>query len=329
LSQVWSSQDVPVPERRDYVLHRMGETIAPFDPRPADEDGGFGLRGPVRFADIGAVRLVEIHADCEAHRTTNLIRSSDPELCKIDLQLGGRSVLEQHGRQASLEPGDFAFVDLAQPCRLNLPSSRHAVVIFPRALLPIKRRDTDKLTGVTFSGADSRSTLVSSIVRATTRNLDDYEGAHGARVGSAILDLITDTLAARLGENGVMTREKQQRTLLLRIRAYMEERLGDPDLAPATIAGAHHISTRYLHRLFEPQGTTVATWLRSRRLARCRQDLLNPALSHATVSGIGARWGFADPASFSRAFRNEYGVPPSEYRRQNDYGGAAQVTESQ
>jgi methylphosphotriester-DNA--protein-cysteine methyltransferase len=27
-----------------------------------------------------------------------------------------------------------------------------------------------------------------------------------------------------------------------------------------------------------------------------------------------ARWGFTDPAHFSRAFRAAYGMPPAEYR---------------
>jgi AraC-like DNA-binding protein len=29
---------------------------------------------------------------------------------------------------------------------------------------------------------------------------------------------------------------------------------------------------------------------------------------------VGARWGFRDAATFSRAFRATYGLPPGEYR---------------
>jgi AraC-like DNA-binding protein len=48
--------------------------------------------------------------------------------------------------------------------------------------------------------------------------------------------------------------------------------------------------------------------------ARCRRDLLDPALRDRPVSAIAARWGITDPAHFSRLFRATYGVPPSEYR---------------
>jgi AraC-like DNA-binding protein len=35
------------------------------------------------------------------------------------------------------------------------------------------------------------------------------------------------------------------------------------------------------------------------------------------ISEIYERVGFNDPAHFGRQFRKYYGVPPSEYRRQN------------
>jgi hypothetical protein len=67
--------------------------------------------------------------------------------------------------------------------------------------------------------------------------------------------------------------------VLLRIHAFIEQHLGDADLTPGLVAAAHYISVRYLYRLFEAQGTTVATWIRHRRLEGCRKDLADPAFS--------------------------------------------------
>lgn len=99
------------------------------------------------------------------------------------------------------------------------------------------------------------------------------------------------------------------------MHAFIEERLGDPSLSPAAIAAAHFISLRYLHRLFEGEQTTVADWIRRRRLERCRRDLLDPALRDRPVSAVAARWGLPSAAHFSRLFRAAHGVPPAEYRR--------------
>lgn len=59
----------------------------------------------------------------------------------------------------------------------------------------------------------------------------------------------------------------------------------------------------------------MAGWIRERRLERCRRDLLDPALAARPVGAVAARWGLVEPASFSRAFRAAYGLPPAAYRR--------------
>jgi AraC-like DNA-binding protein len=106
-----------------------------------------------------------------------------------------------------------------------------------------------------------------------------------------------------------------RRALLVRVRGFIDDHLSDPELTPSSIAAAHHISLRYLHKIFEAQDKTVAAWIRHRRLEACRNDLADPIAGGRPVSAIGARWGFPDPASFNRTFRAKYGVPPGTYRR--------------
>jgi AraC-like DNA-binding protein len=109
--------------------------------------------------------------------------------------------------------------------------------------------------------------------------------------------------------------ENRRQALLRRIHAFIESHLGDPQLSPAAVAAAHHISLRYLHKLFEPGTHGVAAVIRQRRLERCRDDLLDPAQVDRPVAGIAARWGFSSAAHFSRVFREAYGLPPAEFRR--------------
>jgi AraC-like DNA-binding protein len=99
-----------------------------------------------------------------------------------------------------------------------------------------------------------------------------------------------------------------------RIRAHIDAELASPDLGPASIAARHFISVRHLHALFHEQGTTVSTWIRTRRLERCRRDLADPLLAPVPVAAIGAKWGFVDPAHFSRSFKTAFASAPSEYR---------------
>lgn len=138
-------------------------------------------------------------------------------------------------------------------------------------------------------------------------------GALGALHAAEIMLLAA--LEAQLEPGQEQTGEMDEKAALLaRINAYIDERLADPELSPATIAAAHHISIRYLHKLFETQQTTVAGSIRRRRLDRCRRDLVDPAARSRPIGAIAARWGFTDPASFSRLFRATYGVPPGRFR---------------
>ncbi|MEV4098274.1 helix-turn-helix domain-containing protein [Streptosporangium saharense] len=102
--------------------------------------------------------------------------------------------------------------------------------------------------------------------------------------------------------------------LLPRIRTYIDDNLGDPNLSPETVAAAHHISTSYLYKLFARQGISVARWIRQRRLERCRKDLSDPRLGGRAVGEVGAQWGFVDSSYFSRVFRQTYGCSPRAYR---------------
>ncbi|MFF5144753.1 helix-turn-helix domain-containing protein [Streptomyces sp. NPDC013157] len=83
-----------------------------------------------------------------------------------------------------------------------------------------------------------------------------------------------------------------QHVLFLRISAFIVEHLGDPDLGPETIAAAHQISLRYLHRVCQQQATTPMAFIRQQRLDRCRRDLANAALSHLTIHAVATRWGY-------------------------------------
>ncbi|MET8142711.1 helix-turn-helix transcriptional regulator [Sphaerisporangium sp. NPDC005288] len=80
------------------------------------------------------------------------------------------------------------------------------------------------------------------------------------------------------------------------------------------IAAAHHISLRYLNKLFHAEGRTVAGWIRERRLEQCRRDLAEPLLAGYPINAIAARWGFTSPAHFSQAFRSAYGLSPRDFR---------------
>jgi AraC-like DNA-binding protein len=309
--------------RRDYFRQVMAEAIVPFDPRiGADDD----FRGEVLSGSVGPVHVTRVTAPpMTSFRTQRLIRASDPELFKIDVLLRGRTVFAQGDREAALTPGDFTLLDLSRPAQFEDQDDRHEVlaVMFPHAALPFRHDELERLTAVPISGRDGLGAPISSLARHMVRHLENYAPTDGARLAAALMDLLIVALAERLDRGESVAPATRRRALLASVQAFIDRRLADPELSPSVIAAANHVSLRYLYKLFETQDTTVAGWIRQRRLERCRRDLLDPALSHWPVSAIAARWGLTDAAHFSRLFRAAYGVPPGEYRLAAGVSGAA------
>jgi len=114
------------------------------------------------------------------------------------------------------------------------------------------------------------------------------------------------------------------RTVPARVRALIESRLADPGLSAAAIADALGLSVRSLQRRFDGTGQSFAQWVRQRRLQRCHDDLCNPRWCDVSIASIAWRWGFVDPAHFSRCFRERYGCSPRALRNKarSDLHGA-------
>jgi AraC-like DNA-binding protein len=280
----------------------------------ADRD----LRGQILTGRVGTldVTSIDVPQPAEAFRTRRHIRASDPELFKIDVLVRGRAVFAQGDRDAALAPGGWTLLDLSRPCRLAYRDAEHEAVAvkFPRAALALRHNELERVTAVPMSGRGGLGAPISALARHLARHLERYDATAGARIATALMDLLTVALAERLDRVGTIAPETRRRALLASVQSFIDQRLHDPRLSPCMIAAAHHISLRHLHRLFETQPTTVAGWIRQRRLERCRRDLLDPALSHWPVSAIAIRWGLTDAAHFSHVFRAAYGLPPNEYR---------------
>jgi AraC-like DNA-binding protein len=322
MSQLLRAEDAPVRSRADYWHHVIEQTLGGLDVRVPS---GSGFRDTLLIGSAGAIRVAELSSPApgRASRTPRHIRRSDLDICKIDVLSSGRGVVEQDGRQAPLRPGDFTFVDLSRPARWSMSSMRVVAVVFPRSLLPLSPDEVRRLTATRFPGDQGTAALVSSLARELVRHLDDWAAADGVRLGTAVVDLLTVALAARLDRAERMPPDTRQRALLRRVQAFIEARLDDPDLSPGMVATAHHISPRYLYKLFETEQASVAGWIRCRRLERCRRDLLDPALADRSVSAIAARWGLVNAAHFSRAFRAAYGAAPVEYRARRNGAGSS------
>jgi AraC-like DNA-binding protein len=249
----------------------------------------------------------------ECRRTPRTISRSTSGYLAFLLHDGLPGVIEQDGRQAALQPGQLTFYDVTRPSTLTFPGpTRSDLLLVDRDAVDVGSRRLAELTARSLPTGRGTAAVLSSLLSGLAPRLTGYPPASADRLGSCMIDLAELLLREWLDEAGATA--GSERTLLPRITAYLEQHLPDPDLCPDQIAKAHHISTRYLAKLFADEGNTVMRWVRERRLEKCRDDLVDPALRDRSIAAIGARWGMLQPAHFSRAFRARYGMSPREYR---------------
>ncbi|MCO5997684.1 helix-turn-helix domain-containing protein [Actinoallomurus rhizosphaericola] len=283
----------------DAFLEMLAESDLP--PLIGHRHPGGDFRGGIVTRGLGPLRLAElVSPEGECFRDARSARDADSELWQIELVTRGRVRAEQGGNTAVLEPGDLVLIDPVRPVRFATTATTSVTMLVPRRLLRLAPDAAARLAGVRIRGDRGPGALVSSLARGMARSLAGFRSDEADRSAAAVIELISVALSAQLDDASPAPDE----ALRSRIVGFIEARLSDRDLTPAKVAAAHHMSVRRLHKLFEDQPLTVAALIRRRRLERCRAEL---AGTDRTVAAVAARWGFADPAHFSRLFKATFG----------------------
>ncbi|MFE7283651.1 AraC family transcriptional regulator [Streptomyces noursei] len=317
VESVYRSEDVPIADRFDGWSTLVGQTHAPVDVVSDYRDDFHVLQ---RTLSLGAVSVWPASFQPVLfRRTPQLIRESDPEGLHLTLPLKGTLHVSRERDDASYAPYSLNVVKTSDPFEIRSIEGSDGLhtgvgLEVPAALLPIPGPQLDRLTGLRLSAEEGFGALLAQLLTQLASGAHAYQPTDGPRLGKVVVDLLSALFAHALDADTLLSPETHQQTLVLRIRAFVQGNLHDPELTPASIASAHHISTSYLHRLFRHEDETVAAWIRQQRLDHVRRDLADPALRTTPIHAIAARWGFPRAADFTRAFRTAYGMPPSDYR---------------
>jgi len=316
--EIISTAGVPARERFGFWREVSSKLWVSYDLRCEPEPALF--QAQVGVGAFGAVQASLLTTwPHVVTRTEKLIRRSDPEVFKFGCVIRGGALVERDGRQAELRAGDLTLFDTSRPFRgWHLPGAqppRLLLLQFPRALLPLPAQVARELSCVRIAGDHGVGALSSRFLRELAQRMDEFSVADAARLAPLTLDLLTTAVAGALEAQDAVPEEARRRALLVRVHVFIRENLGDPDLGPRTIADAHHVSVRYLHKLFQAEARTVTELIRNTRLERCRLDLADPRLIGRPIRETAARWGFTNASQFSQAFRAAYGLSPSELRR--------------
>jgi AraC-like DNA-binding protein len=307
---------VPASERLEFWSESSSEAYLPVQIRsPAREEFGARMWG----YELGPLSLFRISAAPNTMmRTSRAIASCDPECLHLSVVLRGRINAAQEGRTGVARIGDMISYETSHPVIFRADQPYESLVVrVPKQLLGRQEAQITKLTAIGISGTEGLPRAAVAFFRSLAAGLEDgtVTAAEAPNTVECVLDLVRG-LYASPALTQAPARPRSRAEILLNAQSFIEANLGDPDLDPEEIARASFVSTRYLHKIFQAEGTSVCRWIRVSRLEHCRRDLLDPSLRHETIIEIASRWGLPGPQHFSRLFRSAYGCSPSELRRE-------------
>jgi AraC family transcriptional regulator, positive regulator of tynA and feaB len=309
----FSTDDVHARDRIDYWHEQAAKAVVAHD---FDTHVGHAFKGCYRAAKLGALDLAIVESGpCVVRRTNSYVgRASDDDLL-LNLQLTGSIVLHQDGRDAVTRPDDLFLLDPRRPFSLDIGCSMRTLLVkIPRWELQGRLGDVRQLTANPINNSEPMAALASGFLAMLPTRVEALDVGTGQKVAQHLLDLVALALGRKLQDERPAISSPRM-TTLLRLKAVIEARLGEPGLRPVHAAEATGISVRYANVLLGHEGMSLERFIMLRRLQRCRRALEDAAQAGRTVSDIAYTFGFSDMSHFTRRFKAQFGISPSGCRQ--------------
>ena len=309
----FSTESWPVPQRarvwREALkLHKLHSAMTTPTSIPL-----YGLLTAARTSQGTA--LVRIASSPQTLARVDDNKDADDQFW-LALHQSGHAVFHDGAQLVELTPGDIVFGPAHHGFDLTFHSDfRQFQLALPGAALQARLPGARNLAPAHLSGQNGLGRLLASTLSGLADTFETLNDEQVASVESSLFEYLAGSLASGADDAGSAV-GRNQAAALHRVCQFIEHALSDSALTLAEVARSQNMSERLVQTLFDGAGQTFTRYLRQRRLERSRSDLANRQYGHLSISDICYRWGFNDPAHFSHAFRDRYGLSPRQYRRQ-------------
>ncbi|QRX83410.1 AraC family transcriptional regulator [Glaciimonas sp. PAMC28666] len=315
----YSADHLPERERFQYWESVISKFTNPFEITSV-EDKNFQAKLICYHMHNVTYTLSTGSSPFAAHLTTQQIAQVENHPYHLIVKLGGIGQIRQGGFEAHLHMGDVTLIDTKQELFSKMEDSKCIILTIPATLIHTWIPCPENYVAHTMhSDRGWASTLVSYLRQLTPQNISETYRPHYNLIIENVLSIYVMALDQLNMKNG--GREKiyfdKKNNLHDQIRTWLSLNYMDTEISADKIAYEFGVSMREVHRQFKLANSecTFLETLQSMRLAAAIRMLKDPKFSQLTISEIGFRSGFLDPAYFGRVFKEKTSYSPGLYAK--------------
>ena len=239
----------------------------------------------------------------------------------------------QAGREAELRCGDAVLLSNGEAGSITHRASTAQAATARFACISVPRRVVSSFVP-NLDDALARpipaKTEALRMLHTYLRLLEDMPAITSADLARLVAIHVHDLVALAIGASRDAAEVACGRGLraarLAAIKADIADNLERSDLSAVTLAARHRVSPRYIHKLFEFEGTTLSRFVLGLRLLRVYRALTDSRSAGLGIGTIAYDAGFSDLSNFNHAFRRQFAAAPSDVRAAAAAGwGAAEA----
>lgn len=276
-----------------------------FDVMPTGAAGSF--RAQAAFARHG--RLISSHVRFGSalfDHDPKFLRAYDNEYLLFERYIEGiaRGLVGEHS--ARIDRDTVHFMDMSRRVQTTTSDAVVRGVVIPHHVIGYD--PSLHAPYVSLPLASPRGRLVDLALQSMVAPCVPVTEAEAVALADAFVGLVR-RLMLNLPDHAVV--DPQAQAGRLRVKDYINRVLDDADLSSERLCRIFGLSRATLYRMFAEVGG-VQRYIDARRLDRCFAELHNAPATYGRVREVAERWGFHEAASFSRRFKNRFGIRPTD-----------------
>ena len=252
--------------------------------------------------------------EIQVARTSRHLSNHRPDFITLQyLYAGALQTTLESGKLFQVTSDVVSIQDFSHPFRSVGKANSFFSIIIPRHEIVVDEQIYQRYPILSWSVNSPAGQVLTQAWLTLWENLPNTSQTDAPAIAQGFIGLLNGLLSGLLPtQDNIAVQTQAALATKDAMKAYLRAYLHLPEANVNRLCQVFHCSRATVYRLFTAEGG-VCAYVRKQRLTRCYQTLQQlPPSSRKTISEIAHERGFTDAASFSRLFRKQYGISPSE-----------------